>query len=880
MTVTKSEFLETVKKSQLLSPDQLQRWLDNEASDGVQTAMQMVREQVLTEWQAKYLLTGRYQLELGNYRLMDRIQRDELGDQFSALHKQLSRKVDIQVLSASIANDASRVKSFINRVSRTSILDHPHLSHVYDIDQVGGRYYLVTEHVGGKKLAELAPEELSTHDLARWLLQALNGLEHAHGNGTVHGDLSLRDIAIDPEQGVKILNLATTELRNSGNRNGKATPQEDLRALARCFGELLNKGARNLAQAGNDQLKTIIEQLSGSNAIRTVSDTKSQLKNWLAIHAAPGREEDLQIRWDEIEEPFETQSEAFISQTPSSQNRFGGKTVPAGPEYLGDEYPSQDEESDDAEFPRRWFATMALERPWQCLAAAFAIGSLISAPATYFVLRSFAPSPAAHVADSGTRSPGSTAFGSRQDNSSITGRQRSNEQVRARSAVNERAEEKALSQPESNLAQSGTETEPDSVDSLLPNQKSVIYETSESSGLETSKSQTGADTTLTSSEMESHDSQLVADLTEQSSEAVPKAQTITNSEALTIKPDPAAMQPATEISAEEFAKRSETPFGFLPKQLSLPDLDDLAEVKLGEVFLPNRFLLGAEIIAHPGISGAKIDFSAERDSLDNQRWLLGIGRVGNDRKTPIAALRKAENQLLFQWLPEAKRNKQAGYLKNCLLKLFTPDLSASFPLRAAVAIEPLMLTPEKLSVETQFDLDYLPAQENLVIELMPVNIQDTRLSPSLIDLTHGLPGKVLLKREDTHPLAWINVGLEVKTRVRLQVDFVVTDKTRVQTLKSLNQLQELANWSKQQELYATQQHQMISETPAQPGKGDEKRSHLAQLSRMKTEAKTAAIKFQDYVDQAPKMMHQPYGIRIAARFEGMEIELARTKIEQ
>lgn len=878
MAISKTEFLETVKKARVLSPEQLNQWEKHNSADGVQIANQMVRDQALTEWQAKYLLTGRYQLELGNYRLLQRIQRDELGDRFLAVHKQLDRKVEIHVLAANLTNDSARLKSFIDRVGQTSVLDHPNLGHVYDIDQTGGRYYLVTEHVDGKFLGEMAGDEIDTSSVATWFQQSLIGLEYAHSSGIIHGDLTVDDLVIDDEHGIKVLNLAMTDLRSHFRRDRAPTPLDDLRILSNLFNNLLNRVSAN-DHAGRAQLKEIIEEvgyLSG-NEKQTIKNALQQLDHWLSEFATASPTHGLRSTLAGMEENRSDEFEEFVSKSPSEQNRLLGPSLGLDRSEIDAREEQDDEHEEDFPPVPGRFERMALENPVGLLSMAFAIGVLASSAVTYAIVGAVAPRNSVQLADatpsiSQSERPKRNPVGSarkttpaaRRDNNPDGQMLVSNETQNPRETLaldssDESPDEKSTPSTNTTASQNRIESNGQTQTISEPGNLKTMREAQSGDGLST-----GNETPAMPSDV-----------------AVPENLPTPDTVAKVPPGEPEAKptETAASLTPEEFEKRTENPFGYLPKQVALPDIESSEPTKLAEVFISNRYLLGAELVTSEAISSSKVHFNAERDPADNQRWLIGIGRTANDRKTPIAAVQKREHEIFFEWLPEAKRNKQAGYLQNCLLKLFTPDQSAVLALRGPVEIEALTLSNEKLSAETQFDLEFLPSNDTLVIEVITAKIDDIRLSPSVIDLTMGVPGRVLLKREDDKPLVWVNLALELKPKGKLRADLVVFEGARVRPLKDLQELQTLANQEKAWEEHWTVQHQIALDTPAQPGKSAERRSNISELSKRKNLAKSNATKLIDYVERAPKMMNQPYGIRILARYDGYELELAKTKID-
>lgn len=235
---SKDDFIASIKKSGVIEPDRLKEWLGtSQANTPKDLAKGLVRDQLLTKWQAKYLMSGRSRLDIGSYRLLQRNSRDELGDRFLAMHTSLARKVDLQVLPADVTKDESRCKSFLNKASQVGKLDHKNLVHVYDIDQEGGRYFLVTEYVEATGVDQLPRTKLKAPDVAKIISDALTGIEYAHANDVIHGDLTQADLLMVKDDCIKIQNLAVSPLRAS--RESNAT--DDFKALRIIGIELLKQ---------------------------------------------------------------------------------------------------------------------------------------------------------------------------------------------------------------------------------------------------------------------------------------------------------------------------------------------------------------------------------------------------------------------------------------------------------------------------------------------------------------------------------------------------------------------------------------------------------------------------------------------------------------
>ena len=106
MSVSNSaSFLDLLRKSEVIDADTLERMEPELADEAEPMAMasRLVRDGWLTNWQAKFLLSGRHRLRVGKYFLLDRIAQDRLGDRFLGVHHHLDRKVDLQILPAGLS---------------------------------------------------------------------------------------------------------------------------------------------------------------------------------------------------------------------------------------------------------------------------------------------------------------------------------------------------------------------------------------------------------------------------------------------------------------------------------------------------------------------------------------------------------------------------------------------------------------------------------------------------------------------------------------------------------------------------------------------------------------------------------------------------------
>jgi serine/threonine protein kinase len=82
---------------------------------------------------------------LKQYRIAALLGRGGMGEVFAADDTRLGRKVAIKILPATLAGDSERLLRFTQEAKAASALNHPSILTIYDVDDVDGYPFLVTE---------------------------------------------------------------------------------------------------------------------------------------------------------------------------------------------------------------------------------------------------------------------------------------------------------------------------------------------------------------------------------------------------------------------------------------------------------------------------------------------------------------------------------------------------------------------------------------------------------------------------------------------------------------------------------------------------------------------------------------------------------------
>ncbi len=217
---TAESFLELVKRSRLVSPDQLQRVLaeakaaGTNVEDSREIASTLVEKSGLTRWQADKLLQGKHKgFFLGKYRLLSLLGKGGMGSVYLAEHTLMRRRCAIKVLPAKRVHDTSYLGRFHREAQAVAALDHVNIVRAYDVDKENKGeaeiHFLVMEHVNGRSMLEIVVKDgpVDFVQAADYIRQASDGLTHAHQAGMVHRDIKPGNLLVDENGVVKILDL-------------------------------------------------------------------------------------------------------------------------------------------------------------------------------------------------------------------------------------------------------------------------------------------------------------------------------------------------------------------------------------------------------------------------------------------------------------------------------------------------------------------------------------------------------------------------------------------------------------------------------------------------------------------------------------------------
>lgn len=225
MAVTTADsLLGLIEKSKLLEAEQLEKVRESAkaAGDARDLAKQLIKQDLLTRWQAGQLLAGRTAFFLGKYKLVDLIGRGGMGSVFLARHTMMNRDAALKIIAKHLGSDPANLDRFFTEARAVAALNHPNIVHAYSIDNEGDRYYMVMEYVEGQDLQRMVEEKgpLDFESAADYIRQAADGLGHAHKKNIIHCDVKPANLLVSSQGVVKILDMGMARLISAdGNRD-------------------------------------------------------------------------------------------------------------------------------------------------------------------------------------------------------------------------------------------------------------------------------------------------------------------------------------------------------------------------------------------------------------------------------------------------------------------------------------------------------------------------------------------------------------------------------------------------------------------------------------------------------------------------------------
>lgn len=166
--------------------------------------------------------------QIGNYRILEKIDEGGMGVVYKAVNVNLDRIVAIQSLNTELSGNSDLEQAFRTEIKALANLSHTNLATLYALFIENGRPLLVWEFVAGETFGQMVRRRgpIPSEEAISLFRQALAGVGYAHRMGIVHRDIQPGNIMLNGQGVVKVMDcgiakgLSARGVAKSGVRIG------------------------------------------------------------------------------------------------------------------------------------------------------------------------------------------------------------------------------------------------------------------------------------------------------------------------------------------------------------------------------------------------------------------------------------------------------------------------------------------------------------------------------------------------------------------------------------------------------------------------------------------------------------------------------------
>lgn len=145
---------------------------------------------------------------ISHYRILSHLGAGGMGEVYLAEDTKLGRKVAIKLLPADSVADPQAKKRLIREAQAAAALDHPNICAIHEVDEEGGRSFIVMQYVEGETLASrIQRKPVELRDALDIAAQIADALTEAHSHGIIHRDVKPQNIMITPRGQVRVMDF-------------------------------------------------------------------------------------------------------------------------------------------------------------------------------------------------------------------------------------------------------------------------------------------------------------------------------------------------------------------------------------------------------------------------------------------------------------------------------------------------------------------------------------------------------------------------------------------------------------------------------------------------------------------------------------------------
>ncbi|MEZ6095811.1 MAG: protein kinase [Pirellulaceae bacterium] len=813
-------------------------------------AKRLINEKKLTPWQAKFLLSGRTQLKIGNYTLLERIDRNELGDRFLALHNSLSRKVVLQFLPKEFNEQSRNFESFIQSANQLTEIDHPNLAHVYDVGSESGVFYVVQENIAGTLISDVPSEKITRTQAVTFIHDLASAIRFLSERQIEHGTIDETKILINAHGQLQIQDLIANELQKKvlevPDTNQKLTREFgmiDRVAIQSISGSLIN---RVFGADVDTQLLNIILQLpKSSDAIeQLIKYTTNWSDNGLAV-------------------PFESDTPVVKSPTPKKST----------PEQA---LSPKDRQRESIQSKRNQGKVIALASAGVVLVTLISLGIAWSSGAFSIASRETAGESTTNISGDSSQqanvNDGSEALNSNADSSAATNKASLPSRQNEHSAD---SETKRVNDSNESVKPADAGEIPATIDDTnqktLSSAEPVKHESTETELPKTLQTASTQKTTVADPENTPAESS-------QNSSASPSdpfdIAHVTGEKSADTMPAGSSIPPERSTPSENSAGE---PSSDLPSQFELAASDNKSEQVIGTV---DDSDLKINLVYQPETVGKGKNYFTTQ-SLVGEKYSWGIFHSKREGETAdiSAKVFTKDGSLIFQWSEGTDARSPANYLVNALLQVNANGSNHLIRLRKPVILDEIKLDEKNFTAKGSMSVDWLPDNAALQIEMGDLSEENWGAGKWFNrDVSESRPATIGFGENESDNVFWLSLNMDLGGRVdyRLEVQ-TLGGNNEVVSLKPSQLDSGLESISQRyQALINENERAQYAADNAPYGSKTKTRDYAKDVKKQMEEAQAFRERSMVQADEIRRCVGKPIPWMLTYDLDGQLIEIARS----
>ncbi len=142
-----------------------------------------------------------------DYELIGELGAGGFGRVYRVRDLDLEREVALKVLHPYLTAEPEVVERFHREAQLAARLVHPHIVNTYDISGRAGLLWYTMEYVPGRSIGRIVRNAgpMSVEQVTRFMSEALEALDYAHGRGLIHRDIKPENILIHESTGDAVI---------------------------------------------------------------------------------------------------------------------------------------------------------------------------------------------------------------------------------------------------------------------------------------------------------------------------------------------------------------------------------------------------------------------------------------------------------------------------------------------------------------------------------------------------------------------------------------------------------------------------------------------------------------------------------------------------